>query len=72
VKDPIHREDCSRKRSHPNVIGYVGGLELLFALGAERLWVNPDCGLKTRQWSEVTPSLARMVNAAKSLRATLN
>jgi 5-methyltetrahydropteroyltriglutamate--homocysteine methyltransferase len=39
---------------------------------AERLWVNPDCGLKTRQWSEVTPSLARMVNAAKSLRATLN
>ncbi|MCK9507014.1 MAG: 5-methyltetrahydropteroyltriglutamate--homocysteine S-methyltransferase [Pigmentiphaga sp.] len=35
---------------------------------AERLWVNPDCGLKTRQWSEVTPALANMVSAAKVLR----
>jgi 5-methyltetrahydropteroyltriglutamate--homocysteine methyltransferase len=36
---------------------------------AERLWVNPDCGLKTRQWSEVLPALANMVAAAKTLRA---
>ncbi|WP_024539106.1 5-methyltetrahydropteroyltriglutamate--homocysteine S-methyltransferase [Comamonas badia] len=36
---------------------------------AERLWVNPDCGLKTRQWSEVIPALARMVAAARELRA---
>jgi len=36
---------------------------------AERLWVNPDCGLKTRQWSEVLPALANMVSAAKTLRA---
>ncbi len=35
---------------------------------AERLWVNPDCGLKTRQWSEVIPALENMVAAAKSLR----
>ncbi|MDE2477273.1 MAG: 5-methyltetrahydropteroyltriglutamate--homocysteine S-methyltransferase [Betaproteobacteria bacterium] len=35
---------------------------------AERLWVNPDCGLKTRQWSEVLPALANMVAAARSLR----
>lgn len=35
---------------------------------AERLWVNPDCGLKTRQWEEVLPSLTRMVAAAKQLR----
>ncbi len=35
---------------------------------AERLWVNPDCGLKTRQWSEVIPALTHMVAAAKSLR----
>ena len=35
---------------------------------AERLWVNPDCGLKTRQWSEVIPALANMVAAAKELR----
>jgi len=38
---------------------------------AERLWVNPDCGLKTRTWDEVRPALRNMVNAAKRLRATL-
>lgn len=38
---------------------------------AERLWVNPDCGLKTRQWSEVIPALTHMVAAAKALRATV-
>lgn len=37
---------------------------------AERLWVNPDCGLKTRQWLEVIPALTNMVAAAKALRAT--
>ncbi|GAB2480027.1 5-methyltetrahydropteroyltriglutamate--homocysteine S-methyltransferase [Comamonas humi] len=37
---------------------------------AERLWVNPDCGLKTRQWAEVLPALAHMVQAAKELRET--
>ena len=36
---------------------------------AQRLWVNPDCGLKTRQWSEVIPALTNMVAAAKALRA---
>ena len=36
---------------------------------AERLWVNPDCGLKTRQWAEVIPSLERLVAATKTLRA---
>ena len=36
---------------------------------AERLWVNPDCGLKTRQWNEVIPALANMVAAARALRA---
>ena len=35
----------------------------------ERLWVNPDCGLKTRQWDEVIPALSNMVAAAKQLRA---
>ncbi|MEB2347025.1 MAG: 5-methyltetrahydropteroyltriglutamate--homocysteine S-methyltransferase [Comamonadaceae bacterium] len=35
---------------------------------ANQLWVNPDCGLKTRQWSEVVPSLAHMVAAARELR----
>ncbi|MBN9339803.1 MAG: 5-methyltetrahydropteroyltriglutamate--homocysteine S-methyltransferase [Comamonadaceae bacterium] len=36
---------------------------------AGRLWVNPDCGLKTRQWEEVIPALSAMVSAAKTLRA---
>ncbi|MDN3610306.1 5-methyltetrahydropteroyltriglutamate--homocysteine S-methyltransferase [Vibrio ostreicida] len=34
----------------------------------QRLWVNPDCGLKTRNWSETEASLANMVSAAKNLR----
>jgi 5-methyltetrahydropteroyltriglutamate--homocysteine methyltransferase len=37
---------------------------------AERLWVNPDCGLKTRTWEEVLPALRNMVAAAHVLRAT--
>jgi 5-methyltetrahydropteroyltriglutamate--homocysteine methyltransferase len=35
---------------------------------SERLWINPDCGLKTRQWHEVLPALKNMVAAAKILR----
>ncbi|MES2832353.1 MAG: 5-methyltetrahydropteroyltriglutamate--homocysteine S-methyltransferase [Pseudomonadota bacterium] len=35
---------------------------------ASRLWVNPDCGLKTRSWEEVTPALQNMVEAARILR----
>lgn len=37
---------------------------------AERLWVNPDCGLKTRGWPETRQSLANMLEAAQRLRAT--
>ena len=35
---------------------------------ARRIWVNPDCGLMTRAWKEVVPSLKNMVSAAKALR----
>lgn len=35
---------------------------------SERLWVNPDCGLKTRAWEEVIPALRNMVAAAHTLR----
>jgi 5-methyltetrahydropteroyltriglutamate--homocysteine methyltransferase len=49
--------------------------ELLHAaarvLPAESLWVNPDCGLKTRAWGEVDASLRNMVQAAKQLREEL-
>ena len=34
----------------------------------DRLWVNPDCGLKTRRWEEVTPALKNLVVAARSAR----
>jgi len=37
-------------------------------LPVENLWVNPDCGLKTRGWAEVRPALANLVSAAKRLR----
>ena len=37
----------------------------------ERLWVNPDCGLKTRNWAETEAALANLVSAAKKLRTEL-
>jgi len=40
-------------------------------LRVEQLWVNPDCGLKTRQWPEVEASLRNMVLAARRLREEL-
>src|SRR5919106_522841 len=40
-------------------------------LRPDQIWVNPDCGLKTRTWAEVDPSLRNMVQAAKQLREEL-
>ena len=37
----------------------------------ERLWVNPDCGLKTRGWTETRQALANMVEAARQLRKNI-
>jgi 5-methyltetrahydropteroyltriglutamate--homocysteine methyltransferase len=39
-------------------------------LAAEQLWINPDCGLKTRGWLEVKQALTNMVAAAKQARTT--
>ena len=44
---------------------------LLEVLPKEQLWINPDCGLKTRKWEEVKPSLRNMVEAVKIVRAKL-
>ena len=41
----------------------------LDALPADRVWVNPDCGLKTRRETEVVPALTNLVTAARQLRA---
>ncbi|MCS6957539.1 MAG: 5-methyltetrahydropteroyltriglutamate--homocysteine S-methyltransferase [Aquificaceae bacterium] len=38
-------------------------------LPVELLWVNPDCGLKTRRWEEVVPALKNMVETAREMRA---
>jgi 5-methyltetrahydropteroyltriglutamate--homocysteine methyltransferase len=43
----------------------------LDAIPAERLWVNPDCGLKTRGWPEVRDSLQNLVDAADAVRSEL-
>jgi 5-methyltetrahydropteroyltriglutamate--homocysteine methyltransferase len=45
------------------------GLE---AIPAERLWVNPDCGLKTRGWPGTRASLDNLVTAARQVRAELS
>lgn len=42
--------------------------KILKKVAPEKLWVNPDCGLKTRQDKEVKPSLKNLVGAAKELR----
>ncbi|HVZ27436.1 MAG TPA: hypothetical protein VG798_02175, partial [Rhizomicrobium sp.] len=43
----------------------------LKVLSPAQLWVNPDCGLKTRRWQEVRPALVSMVAAAKAVRGRL-
>ena len=44
----------------------------LKVLSADQIWVNPDCGLKTRGWKEVKPALEAMVASAKQLRGELD
>ncbi|QJT05688.1 5-methyltetrahydropteroyltriglutamate--homocysteine S-methyltransferase [Streptomyces asoensis] len=44
----------------------------LRAIPAERLWVNPDCGLKTRGWPETRASLENLVAAARTVREELS
>jgi 5-methyltetrahydropteroyltriglutamate--homocysteine methyltransferase len=41
-------------------------------LPIENLWINPDCGLKTRKWAETEESLKNMVEAARILRRQFN
>lgn len=57
----------------PRIPGAEECLELLQtalqALPASQLWVNPDCGLKTRQWPETKAALSNLVRAARSLRS---
>lgn len=56
----------------PNIPSVEQIVELMQKAGqriaAEQLWINPDCGLKTRNWEEVRPALKNMVQAAVLLR----
>lgn len=53
----------------PDVAEMVGLLrKAARRIPAERLWVNPDCGLKTRAWPETEAALVHMVSAARQLR----
>lgn len=53
----------------PDVEEMVGLLKKAAkVIPAEQLWVNPDCGLKTRGWAETKESLLRMVDAARIMR----
>nr|WP_319391144.1 5-methyltetrahydropteroyltriglutamate--homocysteine S-methyltransferase [uncultured Cohaesibacter sp.] len=59
---------------HSPLIPSKEEIEKLLSLALERLdghqlWVNPDCGLKTRNWHEVRPALVNMVEAAIRLRS---
>ncbi|UFZ02663.1 5-methyltetrahydropteroyltriglutamate--homocysteine S-methyltransferase [Bradyrhizobium ontarionense] len=59
---------------HSPRVPEVGEMKELLLLARKRLsddqlWINPDCGLKTRKWEEVRPALVNMVAAARELRA---
>ena len=61
---------------HSPRVPTAGEMADLLARAAERLasgqlWVNPDCGLKTRKWEDVEPALINMVAAARTARAAL-
>jgi 5-methyltetrahydropteroyltriglutamate--homocysteine methyltransferase len=42
---------------------------ILKYLPAQQFWINPDCGLKTRGWTETKASLQNLVEVAKTLRS---
>ncbi len=43
----------------------------IWLIPADKLWVNPDCGLKTRHWEETEKALVEMINAAKQMRVAV-
>jgi 5-methyltetrahydropteroyltriglutamate--homocysteine methyltransferase len=56
----------------PTTAEFVDELrQVLRVITPEQMWVNPDCGLKTRHWEEVRPALTHLVEAAHQLRASL-
>ncbi len=62
----IHSPQVPRREDVEHLLG-----KALAVLSPEQLWVNPDCGLKTRRWEEVKPALATLVEAARAVRRRL-
>jgi 5-methyltetrahydropteroyltriglutamate--homocysteine methyltransferase len=62
----IHSPNVPTQTSIETLLG-----QAISVLAIPQLWVNPDCGLKTRRWEEVKPSLVALVRAAKDVRKTL-
>ncbi len=59
----VHTPEVASYEKIKNVVDRV-----IKIFPVESIWINPDCGLKTRKWDEVIPSLSNMVEVAKSLR----
>ena len=59
----IHSKYPANRKTMENVISTA-----IKVFGKDKVWVNPDCGLKTRDWPEVKISLKRMVKVAKDYR----
>lgn len=62
----IHSPRVPKKEEMKNLLQ-----KALDVLKPEQIWVNPDCGLKTRDWPETKAALKAMVDATKELRSTL-
>lgn len=62
----IHSPRVPKKEEMENLLK-----KALDVLKPEQIWVNPDCGLKTRDWPETKAALTAMVEATKSLRAQI-
>ena len=58
-------------RALPGAPELESAAKAVHAVPAERVWSNPDCGLKTRRYTEVEPALRHMVAATRRVRAEL-
>jgi len=62
VHSPLVPSVCDMKRVVEKAMEFIP---------KKSLWINPDCGLKTRDWKEVVPAIGNMVKAAKEIRDEL-
>lgn len=63
----VHSPDIPTKEEIKEII-----YQALKYLPKELIWINPDCGLKTRNWEEVIPALKNMIQATKELRKEIS